>query len=69
MDGLGKIKRLLETHRFNFCLPSNDECVALDLAKAVVPVEERHVRVSAVRSRDAQLPAFRQLERDAECRI
>jgi hypothetical protein len=52
------LKRLLEAHRVNFRLPPGDKGVALDLLEAVIPVEQRHVRVATARSGDAQLPAI-----------
>jgi hypothetical protein len=53
----GEIKRLLEPHRVNFRLSPGDKGVGLDLIEAVIPVEQRHVGIAAVRSGDAQLPA------------
>jgi hypothetical protein len=60
---LREIERLLKSHRLNLCLPTGDKRVALDLIEAVIPVEQRHVRVATVRFGDAQLSAVY----DASC--
>ena len=54
----GEIERLLEAHRINFRLPPGDKRVSLDLIKTIIAVEQRHVGIATVRTRDAQLPAI-----------